>query len=264
MVFFRHMSFFVLALAGCGVSPGFEEDFSHGHAPIVVYADDWEPPAASTEANVLTRRILQRSGTDFRLYAPQSRELAREIERILSRIRSIHPMIKDVTARDSFDPWSLILHLERDLYRKVSRAVPLVSLSSGPFPLRTGHEKFDTLNMEHGLAAIELFPHFSIAVFHFNQPIDPFLSRVVYSSIEGVEAVELDALLVDGPDLEASKSQGIWYVVFRKAWGDCPSGCIFRELYFFTVEDDEVERIGSVEAMDMPRFADLVELRGWP
>ena len=262
MVFFRYMKLFVvLVLVGCGVSPSFEAASSHGHAPLVVYADDWEPPVVNTEANILTRRILQGSGADFRLDTPQSRELACEIERILSRIRDTHPVIKDVTARDSFDPWSLILHMEQDLYRKISRAVPPVSLFNGPFPLRTGHEQFDTLNMRYGLAAIKLFPHFSIAVFRFNQPIEPFLSIIAYSFIEGVEGVELNALLGDGPDIAASKSQGIWYVIFRKAWGDCPSGCIFKELYFFTVEDDEVERIESEEAMDMPRFAELVL---WP
>ena len=253
--------FVVLTLVGCGVSPGFEDASSHGHAPLVVYADDWEPPVASTEANILTRRILQGSGADFRLDTLQSRDLAREIEGILSRIRDTYPVIKDVTARDTFDPWSLIFHLERDLYRKVSRAVPLVSLFNRPFSLRTGHEQFDTLNMKYGLAAIELFPHFSIAVFRFNQPIEPFGSRIAYSFIEGVEGVELNVSLVDGPDIAASKSQGIWYVIFRKAWGDCPSGCLFKELYFFTVEDDEVERIESEEAMDMPRFAELVL---WP
>ena len=142
MVFFRYMKLFVvLVLVGCGVSPSFEAASSHGHAPLVVYADadDWEPPVANTEANILTRRILQGSGADFRLDTPQSRELAREIERILSRIRDTHPVIKDVTARDSFDPWSLILHMEQDLYRKISRAVPPVSLFNGQRTLPASH-----------------------------------------------------------------------------------------------------------------------------
>ncbi len=67
----------------------------------------------------------------------------------------------------------------------------------------------------------------------------------------------------DSSDIDASKSQGIWHVVVRHAWGDCPSGCIFRELFFFTVKAAEIERIERVQAMNMVEFAALVEDRGW-
>ena len=229
-----------------------------------MHADYWEPPVAITEAVVLALRILRRSGADVRLDTPQARELAYEIERVLSRIRDTHPVMKDVTVREDFDPWSLILHLEPDLYRKVSRVASLFNDESESVPLRTGHEQFDTLNTRYGLAAIKLYSFSSFAIFYFNQPVHPFLSVPDYSSIEGVEYAEIDFRLGDGPDIEISKSQGTWYVVFRKAWGDCPSGCIFREIFFFTVKEDEIERIEFVQAMDMPMFAKLVERRGWP
>ena len=61
-----------------------------------------------------------------------------------------------------------------------------------------------------------------------------------------------------GPDVEVSRSQGVWYAVFRRAWGDCPAGCMEDELSFVIVEEDEVERIESVQAMDMPMFAEIV------
>lgn len=224
-------------------------------APLVVHADAWEPPTASTEADILARRILQERSLE--LDPRKARALAHEIERVLSRIREAHPVVKDVTVRERFDPWSLILGLEPDLYGKVSRAASLLGVEGGPVPLHTGHEPFDTLNMESGLAAMALLPFMSGAVFHFNRPIHPFLSPLQYSSVEGVEHAEPDSRLGDGPDVEVSRSQGAWYAVFRGAWGDCPSGCIESELFFFIVEGGEVERIEPVQAMDMPMFAEL-------
>ena len=234
-------------------------------APLVVHADAWEPPMASTEADILARRILQQPGSGFRLDPRKTRALAHEIERALSRIRDSHPVVKGVTVRERFDPWSLILGLEPDLYGKVSRAASLLSVEGGPVPLHTGHEPFDTLNAGSGLAAMELLSFMSSAVFYFNKPVHPFISPLQYSSVEGVVYAEPDFQLGDGPDVEVSRSQGIWYAVFRRAWGDCPSGCIESELFFFIVEEDEVERIESVQAMDMPMFAELVgRLEGAP
>ena len=212
---------------------------------------------ASTEADILARRILPRPGSGFGWDPQKARALAHEIERVLSRIRDAHPVVKDVTARERFDPWTLILHLEPDLYGKVSRAASRLSVE--PVPFHTGHEPFDTLNTESGLAALELFSFMSSAVFHFNKPVNPFIWLLHYSYVEGVEHAELSSRAGDGPDVEVSKSQGAWYAVFREAWGDCPSGCIGDELSFFIVEGDEVERVESGHAMYMPMFAELVQ-----
>ena len=245
----------VVLLAGCG-GPRDAAPRGAAGAPLVVHANVWEPPMASTEADILARRILPRPGSGFGWDPQKERALAHEIERVLSRIRDAHPVVKDVTARERFDPWTLILHLEPDLYGKVSRAASRLSVE--PVPFHTGHEPFDTLNTESGLAALELFSFMSSAVFHFNKPVNPFIARLHYAYVEGVEHVEFNSRM-DGPDVAVSKSQGAWYAVFRRAWGDCPSGCIRDELSFFIVEGDEVERIESVQAMDMPMFADLVQ-----
>ena len=49
-------------------------------------------------------------------------------------------------------------------------------------------------------------------------------------------AVIADARLVrrriDGSDIAMHKTSGNWHVVMRKAWGDCPSGCIHEETHF--------------------------------
>ena len=82
-------------------------------------------------------------------------------------------------------------------------------------------------------------------------------------ALEGIGYAEPNVHLGDGPDIEASMSQGIWHVVVRNAWGDCPSGCVDEELFFFTVQGPDVERIERLRAMDRDVFAALVESRGW-
>ena len=140
-------------------------------APVVVRVVD--PPARSTptEAVVLAHRILQRESDALLLDAGQRRELAREIDRVLSRIRETYPTMADLTVR------------------------------------------------QNGFG--------------------------------------------DGSDIDAVKSQGIWHVAVRRAWGDCPAGCIFQEIFFFTVKGSDVERIARAQAMDMIRFVDLLKNTGW-
>ena len=85
-----------------------------------------------------------------------------------------------------------------------------------------------------------------------------------YKMVEGVEWAEVNSVLLDdAPDIDAVKSQGIWHVAVRRAWGDCPAGCIFQEIFFFTVKGSDVERIERAQAMDMIQFVDLLKNTGW-
>jgi len=142
-------------------------------APVVVRVDDQSRPTPTvpTEAVVLAHRILQRESDDLLVDAGQRRELAGEIDLVLSRIRETYPTMADLTVR------------------------------------------------QNGFG--------------------------------------------DGPDIDAVKSQGTWYVAVRRAWGDCPAGCIFQEIFFFTVTGSDVERIARAQAMDMILFVDLLKNTGW-
>ena len=81
--------------------------------------------------------------------------------------------------------------------------------------------------------------------------------------VEGIEYAESNADVGDASDLEVLESEGRWYVVARRAWGDCPSGCIYEELFFFVVDGAAVEMIDREEALEGAEFMDLVMRRGW-
>ena len=81
-------------------------------------------------------------------------------------------------------------------------------------------------------------------------------------SVDALSA-EPNVYMVDSPDLDLSRSETTWKFVFRKAWGDCPSGCLNRELLFFSVESGKVEKIDPARAMALPGFAEIAARRGW-
>ena len=228
-------------------------------APVVVPADSWKPAEVS-EAAVLAHRILARETDDLLFDAKRRRELAREIEGVLKRLRYAHPEIEKISARAAHLPGVLLLGVKPDLMDTVSR---LLGGKSGPVKLRTGKAAFDALNARLGLRAVRLFRRTGVLVMHLSERLNIAAARRAYLKIAGVEYAEADGHLGDGSDIEASKSGDAWHIVIRKAWGDCPAGCIYKKMFFFTVRGEKIERIEPARARDMPEFRKLLETRKW-
>ncbi len=237
-----------LALAGCGASP--PEASAEAEVRIFARADPWQP-SASTEAAVLADRILRRESDDLLLDASRRRELGREIGRVLARIRDAYPAMAEISAREDHKLGTLLLGLEPKLLEAVSG---LLDDERGSVPLRTARAEFDALNAKLGLWAVRPFFSTGVVAMYFDEPLNIDAARRAYQAMECVSYAEPDVLLGDGSDIEATKSRGTWHVIFRRAWGDCPSGCMYEERSFFTVDDDGVERIEPSRAKDMAGF----------
>ncbi len=223
---------------------------------LAVHLDDWMPPPVS-DAEALALRILRREGG-----GSQSAGVLRgEIAGALSAIRGRYPVTANVAAHEVYaNRKGVILALDRKMLALLSH---VVGSGPGPFTLHTGHAQFDDLNAQVGVRAVGLFPSLNAVVFHFDPTVDLEHVAEKYSALDEVHSVEFDALLFDGPDIEVSRSDGNWYFVFRDAWGDCPSGCINVDLYFFVVQDGNITRIDPASAEDIPEFAEIRENRGW-
>ena len=254
-----------LVLAGCSdsIDPGAPDEAaasSEATAPVVVLSDAWEPPTL-TEAAILADRLLRREDDSLLLDAAQRRELADEITAVLSRIRQAYPAVTDVTARATYATGELILALEPWLFEVVSS---LLDDSTGSVELRTGHAEFDLLNARLGLSVVvRIFQFSGTVVFYFNEYLNVAAAAPAYAALEGIEYAEPNAYVGDGSDVDAVESEGRWYVVFRRAWGDCPAGCINETLDFFIVSGDGIERVERTQAMERIEFRDLVMTRGW-
>ncbi len=245
-------------LVACGVLPW---PGLPGYKAEAASTGVWEnsPP---TEADILADRIMRRRSDDLLLDVEQRGELIAEIEQILLQIRDAYPAMMEVGVRETHRPRTLLIGLKPDLFEAV--AGPANDREGSAVP-RTGHVQFDTLNASLGLQAVELFPLLpgGLVILHFGEHLNIDAAIRAYTAIEGVEYAEPDTFLGDGSDIDAYKSRGTWHVVVRKAWGDCPSGCLYQEIFFFMVEGSEVDQLEGAQAMHMATFAELVATRGW-
>lgn len=230
-------------------------------APVVVLRPDgWEPPMP-TEAAILADRILRREDDSLLLDETERRQLASEIVLVLSSIRDAYPQVADIAARTPYAFGELILELEPPLFEAV---VSLLDDQTGPVTLQTGYTEFDSLNETLGLSVVvNLFRRFQTVTFFFNEYLNVPAAAAAYGMLEGIEYAEPNAYVGDGPDLNALESEGRWYMVARRAWGDCPAGCIDEELLFLIVDDTAVEMIDSEGALDIAEFEELVTSRVW-
>lgn len=213
-----------------------------------------------TEADVLADRLLRRQGGGLLVNAAGRQELAGELAPVLSRIRDAYPAVADIAARADYAFGELLLGLEPPLFEAV---MSLLEDQSEPVVLRTGNAAFDTLNERLGLTAVDVFSSFETVIFYFNEHVNVPAAAAAYAALQEIEYAEPNAHLGDGPDIDAVKSAGRWYVVARRAWGDCPAGCIDQELFFFIADDAEVDQVDPAQAMSIAEFRQLVTNRGW-
>ena len=254
----------VLLAACCALAVGCSESTPsdaprEAAAPVVVRPDAWEPPVL-TEADVLADRLLRREGDGLLVDAAERSDLADEIAPVLSQIREAYPAVADIAVRADYAFGELFLGLEPALFEAV---MSLLEGQAGPVALRTGNAAFDALNERLGLAAVDVFPRFETVIFYFNEYLNVPAAAAAYTALEGIEYAEPNIYLGDGPDIDAVKSAGRWYVIVRRAWGDCPAGCIGEELLFFIVDDVEVNQVDPARAMDIAEFRELVMNRSW-
>ena len=259
MVVVSLAAFSALWLAGCSGST--DPEVAEGTvASVVLSPDGWRPPTP-TEAEILADRLMRRNDDSLLLDEAERSGLADEIAMVLSTLRGAYPAVADVTVAESYAFGELLLGLESQLIETV---VSLLEGGTGPVALDTGYAEFDALNASLGLSVIINFYRASgIAHFFFSDRLNVPAAAAAYERVEGVEYAEANAILGDGPDVEALRSEDRWYVVARRAWGDCPSGCINEELIFFIVQDAAVDMIAREAAMATDEFRELVVNRGW-
>ncbi len=219
---------------------------------------------SETDPVILARHLIARSADEPSLEIPDfsGHDLTDEIARVLRMIRSTWPEMAEINARPLWEPGTLILHLEPFLFEAVSLGLPEEEGVSAPFC--TGHPGFDALNAAVGLRGVEILSFgVRIIVIKFDPDENVHSASVSYEDVEGVIFAEPDIVLGDGSNIEMLWSDGKWYVVFRKAWGDCPSGCIFSELYFFVEHEGDVKRIDLERAAEIEEFAKILAVHGW-
>ncbi len=108
------------------------------------------------------------------------------------------------------------------------------------------------------------FPHLpDMFVIDFDSDLDVPGVAAQYETLDRMIAASPDAPTGDSPGIQVLRSNGEWFLVFREAWGDCPSGCMHSELHFFIADERRVVRILHEQASRMEGFSDILAARGW-
>ena len=205
-----------------------------------------------SDAEILADRILQRETDDFYFDTTQRNQLIGEIEGVLSLIRAAYPLMNAIRVEREGNPGVLLIHPERDFDKIVKE---LLQDKQGLFRFETGNAEFDALNAKLGVQAV------SWASWGLSLIFDPRLNLRVaseaYSMVEGVREVSINYGTGMVNNIKAFKQGETWYVIFLNGWGDCPSGCIYHELFCFMVRGTDVERIPIAQAQTMPSFQEL-------
>ena len=214
------------------------------------------PPAGErSDAAILADRIVRRDSGQLLLDLSARDQLHRELADALRLVRAAYPEVAGIHARERYRPSMLILGLEPPLLRRVQG---MFDPAGEVATLRTGAPELDALNARLGLRGAR--PMGSLGVIYcFGPELNVIVAAAAYARLNGVSYAEPDLRLGDSPDLEAARVDGDWYLVFRNAWGDCPSGCINEQFSFFAIAGGSVTRAAPEEAP----FRLLMHHRGW-
>lgn len=248
---------FVLMSVGCGDSDDDEDLIEEGAEPLVVtIIDKWsdDPPVPErSEAEILADIILERETEDFYFDIAQRNRLIGEIEGVLSLIRAAYPSMTQIhtTERSASVPGMLVIDLEPDFSETLKERF---QDKEGQIRFETGNAEFDALNAMLGLQNVILSRDLYL---YFDRHLNLRTAIEAYSKVEGVRWVRGSASIGEHDTITASKQGATWYVIFKHGWGDCPSGCPYKEFFCFTVRGTDVELIPTAQAQTMPPFQAL-------
>jgi len=186
--------------------------------------------------------------------------LSEELERVLGLIRNAYAAAARIHVREPYVAGQVLLTVELPLKEAVQNAV---APGAGAATFVTGQAGFDALNAQLGgvrgldTEDLEKYGYLRLCL---DDRVNVRLASAAYSGLEGVRNAGPNWIGGDGPDIDALRDGDTWHLVFRNAWGDCPMGCIYEELTFFTVAGDKVTAVEASQAAVDPHFAPLVKL----
>ena len=216
------------------------------------YSTASPPVPDRSDAEILADRILQRETDDFYFDIAQRNQLINEIEGVLSLIRSAYPLMNAIDAAEGAMPGTLAIYPERDFDNILKE---LLQDKQGQIRFETGNAEFDALNAKLGVQAVR-WTSWGLSLY-FDPRLNLRVASEAYSMVEGVREVGGNPSLGSSAHIIAFKQGETWYVIFWHGWGDCPSGCIYREFFCFTVRGTDVESIPTAQAQTMPPFQEL-------
>ena len=188
-------------------------------------------PPASEEAQLIALSI---SGE---IQPPQF--LSHDIEAHLTQIRAqygnIDTAINSLSYRPPWVPGRIIIGVDTTTNQMIKEG---------------SYRAWDALNLKYQHSETKI--HSSFVVLSFDGILHSRHLATLYADLPGVQYAEPDGYVGDSPNIyPRSTPSGLTYL-FRYAWGDCPSGCIYSKYWYFIIMPTGPQLIGSWDPQDQP------------
>ena len=193
-------------------------------------------PPVSEEAQLIALSI---SGE---IQPPQA--LSHDIEAHLTQIRAqygnIDAVINSLSYRPPWVPGRIIIGVDTTTNRMIKE---------------DSYRAWDALNLKYQISEIKTTSFDTPnpwVVLSFDGILHPRHLATLYADLSGVKYAEPDGYAGDSPNIyPRSTPSGLTYL-FRDAWGDCPSGCIYNKYWYFIITPTGPQLIGSWDPQDQP------------
>jgi len=211
-----------------------------------------DPPV--TDGFIMATDILKEGSSELKISRRTRDALSAEIDGVLALVRTGRPNLESIHARAHTT--SLVeVNLEPEL---MNRLVDLWNEGEVSGSFVTGAPDFDLLNAVVGLCDIYPLRSIDWVFLYLDSTVNGWVAANLYESAAGVLDSFSGSFKLDNPVVEAVKQSDTWFVVFRDAWGDCPSGCLKEELFFYAVTDGEVTEVHRADAFADPAFQQVL------
>jgi hypothetical protein len=102
------------------------------------------------------------------------------------------------------------------------------------------YHAWDDLNQPYQVTDMDTVPLTSggVVLLVFRGRLHPCRLAELYENLPGVWAVSPNYIIGDWSNVYASQTLSGMSYLFRRGWGDCPSGCIYSEFWYFRVDDN--------------------------
>ena len=188
-------------------------------------------PPASEEAQLIALSI---SGE---IQPPQS--LSHDIEAHLTQIRAqygnIDAAINSLSYRPPWVPGRIIIGVDTTTNRMIKEG---------------RYRAWDALNLKYQHSETKI--HSSFVVLSFDGILHSRHLATLYADLPGVQYAEPDGYVGDSPNIYPRSTPSGFSYLFRYAWGDCPSGCIYSKYWYFIIMPTGPQLIGSWDPQDQP------------
>lgn len=194
--------------------------------------EDPQPKAGLPEDTLDEARYLLLGQSDSgRFEADRVQAIAQALVTIRARI----PELAEITVRPPARLDRLVLGVRTQTREALEGALGGELPGRGePLPESALPPDLHALNQELGAEEITCSMGCRMLRLTFEGPRDVLAAAERYAGLSSLRYAEPDRTIGDGSTVKLEQGEDTWTFTFRRAWGDCPSGCIHEALRTIT------------------------------